>query len=189
MILTLSILFGISMLWFYYIGYRSMHLGAMTIAQGTVAWGPYLQTLEEYPSPLLLTALTKKIIPRYQAWVVEASLYLNIVFVVLVITTSVGILTGLGLTGGNNPILYYFLVTAMMIGAGVATISALTMSKRLQKMVVAHELMINTIGMLNTRDADQLSEEDREYALEFFNFVTSQETWEILTTDEDDGHS
>lgn len=186
MIFTYGLFSAFFLAYLYYVGHKSMHAGAIVIAMGTVSWGPYLQTAEKYPHTLLLSTLTQKVIPRYQEWITESVMYMNALFVMMIITISVCILTFFGLTGGEYPFLYYILVVAMVLGNAIATISSTTISARLKKMNAAHNLMRNAVELLNTQDQVECSEEDEGDIANFFGVVTDRETWDLLTRDEDD---
>lgn len=183
-IFTYSLFCVFLLAYLYYVGHKSMHAGAIVIAMGTVAWGPYLQTADKYPHTLLLSALTKKVMPRYQEWITQSVLYMNTLTVMFVIALSVCILTFFGLTGGQFPVLYYALVVAMVIGTAIASISSMTIVSRLKKMNAAHNLMKSAIDLLNTRDEEQSSEEEESDMANFFSVVTDRETWDLLTKDE-----
>jgi hypothetical protein len=163
-----------------------MHAGAIVIAMGTVAWGPYLQSADKYPHSVLLTTITKRVVPRYQEWITESAFHLNSIVVMMIISISVCFLTAFGLTGGDFPFLYYALVAAMVVGNFLVTFSVETISIRLRKMVAAHNLLENAVGILNTQDEEEYTEEELDDVAEFINIVTDRETWDVLTTDNKD---
>jgi hypothetical protein len=165
---------------------RSISVGAFVLARCQVEWGPFLEECKIPTSRTILNIITKKVAPRYSAWMSESAGFLNTLFITGFTTAAVGILTLFDIN--NNAAVYpYSLLIIIMIGANLLSLfGAYIVFHRLQKMMIAHDLLFNMVSTLNILQGDDVPDEARDAAETILSTSTSVEQWETLTQDKID---
>ena len=165
---------------------RSIHVGAFVLARCQVEWGPFLKESTIPASQNVLRLITKKVAPRYTAWIAESAGFLNTLFITGFTTAAVGLLTLFDIK--NNAAIYpYILLIIMMLVANILTvIGAYVVYERLQKMSVAHDMLFSTVATLNILQGEDVPEEARADAETILAAGIDVETWDALTQDKID---
>lgn len=165
---------------------RSISVGAFVLARCQVEWAPFLKESTVPTSHHVLQLITKKVAPRYAAWMAESAGFLNTLFITGFTTAAVGLLTLFDIKN-NAAIYWYSLLVIMMLVANVLTlIGAHVVFERLHKMSVAHDLLFSTVSTLNILQGEDVPDEARDAAETILSASTDVETWENLTQDKMD---